>query len=360
MKKKIVIYINSMHPSGGIERVISNLSNAWTDKYDLVLLTKDDGDSFYPLPENIQRVSLKMPMVYDMNNLLQRTIATFHSFGQSKKALSHILPDLNPDYIYTATPLNGWEITALGENFQKRLVVSEHGSYYGYNKFWTAIKKRVYPKAYCVSVLNQMDTEIYKSWGCNAVYVPHLITFPAIKKNSLTSKIAINVGRLTNDKRQELLIDMWCNIKHHNGWKLWIVGDGENKELLQKKISERRCEKSVTLIPATKDIDKIYEQSSLFLFTSSTEGFGMVLLEAMSFGVPCLSFDCPSGPRDIIRNGENGYLIENSNGDKFQEKLQEVLEMPIEDLQRLGSVAFETVKQWDNEEILGRWDSIFQ
>ena len=107
------------------------------------------------------------------------------------------------------------------------MVVSEHASDFAVNSVYQRIKKFLYPKVYCVSVPNKMDCEIYKEWGCNTKYIPHLVTFHPEQRNKLDTKIAINVGRLTGDKRQRDLIEIWSKVKNLNGWKLWIVGSGE-------------------------------------------------------------------------------------------------------------------------------------
>ena len=243
---------------------------------------------------------------------------------------------------------------------QKQLVVSEHASAFAFNTLYTKMKKYVYPKAYCISVLNKTDTEIYKQWGANAIYIPHLVTYKAEQKNSLNTKIALNVGRLTKDKQQELLLDMWAKIKDKKGWILWIVGDGEEHDQLERKMAELQMQDSVRLLPATQSIEDIYKKASFFVFSSKSEGFGMVLLEAMSFGIPCISFDCPSGPRDIVENNRNGFLIENNNVEEYVLKLKQITSMSVENLMILGNAAFETVHEWDNASILELWDRIFK
>ena len=200
---------------------------------------------------------------------------------------------------------------------------------------------------------------IHGGGGVRAVYIPHLFTFPAVKQNPLDSKIALNVGRYTADKRQADLINIWSRVKNKNGWQLWIVGKGEEKEHLDEAIKKLHVEDSVKLVSYTKDIADIYRQASLFLFTSWMEGFGMVLLEAMSFGIPCISYDCPSGPRDVVKDQKNGYLIPNDNQKMFSDAVQRAVTLPQEELLKLGNGAFETVKNWDNEKIVKKWEKLF-
>ena len=358
--KKILIYINSLNASGGIERVVSNLTYEWVKKYEVILLTKDDGIAYYDIPDSIKKVSLNIPLKLDMNNKAQRIKMIINSFLATNKLLKNAVEDIEPDYIYTTNPMNALEITYSLKHTKSKLVVSEHGSYYGYNKIYTFIKKMIYPKAYRISVLNKMDTDIYRGWKANAVYIPHLVTYKAIEKNPLNSKILLNVGRLTGDKQQGLLIDMWSKVKEKNGWQLWIVGDGEDKLMLESKIEKLNLEDSVKLIPATKQIADIYRQASFFAFSSRCEGFGMVLLEAMSFGIPCISFDCPSGPRDIVVDDYNGFLVADKDAESYIKKLEKIVSMNDAELKRLGDGAFTTVEQWDNEDILKKWNEIYK
>lgn len=355
----IIIYINSINAAGGIERVVSNLVHKWIGKYSIVILTKDQGKSFFQMPDEVEFVSLGMVFKLDMNNRWSRIVDTGKGIKTSVKKLKSVLKNIQYDYIYTTNPVNALEIyLAVGGN---KLIASEHGSYYGYNKVYNRIKMFLYPRIYAVSVPNKQDTKIYKDWGANAVYIPHIVSFDIKEQNTLKTKIAINIGRLTSDKRQDLLIRIWSEIEDKNGWKLWIVGSGEEKEKLNRLIVELNQEDSIKIIPATDRIDEIYKTASLFVFTSKYEGFGMVLLEAMSFGIPCISFDCPSGPRDIIMDGYNGYLIKDGDMDGFKETISLYInKRGDQEKINMGNAAYSTAKKWDENNILRKWDEIIR
>jgi glycosyltransferase involved in cell wall biosynthesis len=362
MKKRvIVIYLAGMNPSGGKERVVSNLLKEWHEIYDVILITKDSGNSFYEIPSDIKRISLNTPFLSSMkNNRFVRIVSTCLNIFISIFKLRRVLSNLHFDYIYVTTPLNALETYYSIKNAKERLVISEHASIDAYNRIYTWMKRHIYPKSYCISVPNSTDTKFYKTWGCNAIYIPHLVTFKSINKNKLDSKIVLNVGRLTADKQQQKLIEIWSKLKCKGAWKLWIVGDGEEHDKLSFLIDELGIHDSVELIPARKDIQSVYQQASVFAFTSRSEGFGMVLIEAMSFGIPCISFDCPSGPKDIVQHGWNGYLIANGDITQFIHKLDKLLTMSNSELSFLGDNAFGTVASWDNISILKHWDNVFQ
>lgn len=354
--KTIVIYFNSMAPAGGIERVISNLANNWSLKYKIIILTKDDSKSFYYLDKNIQRVSLKVLSEMNMHNRSQRIFSTLTGLISAKLKLKKFFSKYSCDYIYIATPLNALEIYLASPKLLKKSVIAEHASYFGYNKIYQIIKKIIYPKAKIISTPTTMDQKKYDDLGYNSVYIPHTSTFKA-KENYSKQNVALSVGRLTADKRQLELLENWKQFKSvdKNSWKLILVGNGELKEKLEDFIDENNLKSSVKILDPTTKLGDIYEQSSLFLFTSRYEGFGMVLLEAMSFGLPCIAYDIPSGPRDIIKSGVNGFLISDDDNDQYVKKMIELTENKNL-LLSMKQGAFNTAYNWNNEKILKRWD----
>lgn len=128
---------------------------------------------------------------------------------------------------------------------------------------------------------------------------------------------------MTNQKGFDRLIDIWNIIEHKNnvdGWNLKIYGEGELKDDLQEKINEYGLS-NIKLMGYTENIEKVMENAAIFLLTSRYEGFVLVLIEALTKKIPCISFDCKEGPREIIDNGVNGYIVEDDNIDKYAEKL---------------------------------------
>ena len=215
---KIIIYINSINASGGIERVIANLLQEWCKCYEIILLTKDDGRAFYKMPESISYESIRVDCSLDMNSRLKRVIRTGNGILLSVNKLRKKLNSLEYDYIYTTNPVNALEIyLAVGGS---KLIASEHGSFYGYNKIYQSIKKLLYPRVYAISVPNKMDNELYRNWGANSYYIPHIVTFNVETRNELNTKIALNVGRLTSDKRQDGIFILLEKVKKRRGSKI--------------------------------------------------------------------------------------------------------------------------------------------
>ena len=358
--KKICVYIDSMNRKGGIERVVSNLYNQLKDYYEITILTTDNNEYAYEIDNNIKRKTMNSPRILNMNkSKIYRIFQILGSINKNQKFLRKIINEY--DYFYVTTPLNSLECYLAGKKLRKKLVVSEHASFYACNIIYKMIRRFVYPKVYCVSVPNKMDVLEYKKWNCNALYIPHLLTFEKNNiPNKLDTKIILNIGRLTRDKRQSELLDMWNKVENKNDWKLWIVGDGEEKERLEEKIKNLNLSESVKLLNSMNNISEIYKEASIFAFCSKAEGFGMVLLEAMSFGIPCISFDCPSGPRDMIISNYNGFLIENNDFNSFKEKIEYIINLDITQLKNLGNNSLKTIENWDNEKIIEEWKKVYK
>lgn len=355
------MYVNSMNAFGGIERVIANLSSEFARYYKVTILVKDKPISAYELNNNVIIESINTQLSMNMTSRFKRVISISANLIVSKFALSKYLKEHSFDYIYVAFPTNGMEVYLSDKHYRNKIVASEHASYYAYNKVYKKIKEWLYPRLYAISVPTSMDTEIYKKLGYNAVHIPHLSTYSGIHQNRLNSKRIINIGRLTSDKQQALLIDIWkiVNNKIPNlDWKLQIIGSGEEEERLKRLIKTLNV-KNLMMIPHTKKIDDYYRDAELFVFTSRMEGFGMVLLEAMSFGVPCISFDCPSGPRDIISDRKNGFLIAGYDKESFANHICKYIEMSDAERRKMSDNAIETIKKWDNQKIIEKWIDMF-
>jgi glycosyltransferase involved in cell wall biosynthesis len=359
---KILVYINSMKPAGGIERVVSNLVNNWIDDHQIIILVKDELNSFYDLDSRIRFISLNKPLELKMNSKLSRFLNMLVSLVITHKELKKTINSNCSDVIYTTNPINSMEICLIGSKYLKKLIISEHGSKLGYNKVYNSIKKIVYPKAYKISVPTTLDTELYIKEEYPAVFIPHLSTFKNNSKNDMSKKQILNIGRLTKDKQQIELLRIWKLIvdeKKHNDWNLLIVGIGEEELNLMNYIKMNNLISTVNILKPSKNVKQFFEDSSIFAFTSEFEGFGMVLLEAMSFGVPCVSFNCPSGPRDIIDNGINGYLIENRNNEDFKNSLLSLM-YDYDLREKFSNSSFLKANNWDNLEVLKKWNELFE
>ena len=209
-------------------------------------------------------------------------------------------------------------------------------------------------------VLTNEDAISWKKYFQNIEVITNPIT---IKSENITaslhSKDALAVGRLTKQKGFDYLIDAWKWVhKKHPDWKLHIYGEGELKDELAKQILNNQLEEVVILHEPVKEIEKIYEQSSLFVLSSRFEGFVLSLLEAMSCGLPVVSFDCKYGPTQLIENGKNGFLAPLPDVEKLAEQIIKVLE-DKELRAAMGKAAKETSQSYSVPSIMQKWENLF-
>lgn len=190
------------------------------------------------------------------------------------------------------------------------------------------------------------------------IYNP--LPFVPATRSECRNKQVIAVGRYVEQKGFDRLIDAWKIVSEkHPDWVLKIYGDGYLRNALQNQVNHLHLEDSCRLEHTVSDIMEKYSESSLFVLTSRFEGFGMVLIEAMACGIPCVSFTCPCGPRDIIRDGEDGFLIENEDIPALAEKINYLIEQ--EDMRiQMGKKALEHIDRFRIENIALQWKNLFE
>lgn len=357
--KKILFIIPSMTPAGGIERVVSTIANKLSLAFECTILTYDNNDSFYTISERVIQKKLDCNFKLNMGNRFIRAFQVGIKFLMVNLRLKKILKDKDYDYIYVTHPLDHLQLLISGCNI-KKIVISEHGANNNYNGIYKFIRKYTYKKCYAYCVPTTADYEFYKKFGFPVKYSPHYRPQLSYKKISSDSKVVLCIGRLTPDKQHLKLLNLWKKIHEHtqNEWILKIVGNGELHDTLVAAIEENNLSSSVELHAATKDIERYYSDSSIFVLTSRSEGFGMVLLEAISFGLPVVAFDCPSGPKDII-NDQNGFLVPVGSDDEF---VARVISLINNDELRKNYIdkSYISSKEWDDEKITNIWMNILK
>ena len=357
---KILVYFNSMKPAGGIERVISeHIKFLISNDHEIILVTKNGEDSFYKLPLSVKHESIDIDFDLDMKSKVKRIFKIAFNLLKTTRRLKKKILTINPDIIYVASPLSLLELYLTGGGI-KNIIVTEHSSFVSYNRIYKLIIKKLYPKVGLLTTPTTMDTKIYSSLGIENYYLPNPLPFYPKVISRLKNKTALNIGRFTNDKRHDLLVRLWAKSEARNlGWKLNIIGTGENYNNIISLIRDLNANDIIYIDKVKKDIEKEYLKSSLFILTSRNEGFGLVLAEAMACGVPCISYNCPSGPRDIIKNGFNGFLIEETNHDYFLNRLNEL--MMNEDLRnKLGRQARDDIKKFESNTISEKLNTLLK
>lgn len=234
------------------------------------------------------------------------------------------------------------------------------------DKYIKKVKKSFKNLNYLI-VLGPGSRENYSKWlkdnkKIKIVEIPNILEKIPQQSSKLDGNRLVSVGRLHPVKDFKTLIYVFEKIiEKIPSATLTIVGGGDEYDNLSNLIKELNLEKSVQITGMLdkKQVEEKMLNSDLYVMTSLTECFPMVLLEASSCGLPLIAFNVPVGPKAIIRNGVNGYLINNRNIEEMANKLIELLNNRTE-LKNLGKNSKEIVNNYIPEQIMNKWDEIFE
>jgi len=190
----------------------------------------------------------------------------------------------------------------------------------------------------------------------NIVVLPNSLNTPA-HYSIPKEKLVIGVGRLVKEKGFERLIEAFLRVRDE-GWRLEIVGEGVERSMLEEKITELGGEEFVSLMGARKDVGEFYARASIFVLSSREEGFPMALCEAMSYGVASISFDCRSGPSEIIADGVDGVLVPPNDVDKLSISIKELMDNEVKRAE-LAASAIKINDKLGAAAIAKQWEEIF-
>jgi len=374
---KIVYLTPALYMAGGVERVLTLKANYFAEHfgYDITIILTEGKDKplFYPISDKIKVVNL------DINfeelwtcSFAKKIFVYLKKQRQFKKALTKELMRLRPDITIS---LLRREINFLNDIKDGSRKIGElHVNRANYRNFEANDSnciKTLFAKFWMrslVSNLKKLDrfvvlTEEDKSaWPelQNICVIPDPLSFSPTQHSLLTEKRVIAVGRYVYQKGFDLLLQAWTIIeKQFTDWELVVFGDGNREpyehQMKELGIDRKRCH----LNGPTADIQKEYVNSSVFAFSSRFEGFGMVLVEAMACGLPVVSFACPCGPKDIVRDGEDGFLVANGNVDDLA---QQLIKLMADDNLRTAFAhrAYQNVQRFNMEHIALRWKSLFE
>ena len=188
---------------------------------------------------------------------------------------------------------------------------------------------------------------------------------PLLHPNTLKTKAIIHfqtdhiLTRFVFPPLYDRLIEAWIKVnRKHPDWHIRIYGEGQDRNSLQELIEKHHIENSFSLCPPTKSIQEKYLESSIYVMSSRFEGLPMALLEAMACGVPCISFDCPYGPAEIITPEEDGILVKNGNTDELADAICRLIEDTDKRI-RMGKQAQKNIQRYSREEVMKLWDELF-
>ena len=366
---RIVYCIAGTYNSGGMERVLANKANYWVEKgHEVHIITTDQRKQqpFFPLDERI--VCHDLDINYEENNgksFLNKVVNFPLKQWRHKRRLTKLLKELKADVVISMFCNEVDLLPAIKDGSKKVLEV--HFSrfkrlQYGRKGLWRWADRWRWKKEAEVAarydrfvVLTQEDLDY---WG-DIPYIraiPNARTFTQEAPADLDEKVVLAAGRYNFQKGFDRLIEAWALVcKQNKDWKLRIVGDGELREAYIRQIKELKLEDRILLGRAETDMKAVYRQVSIFALSSHYEGLPMVLLEAQASGLPIVSFTCKCGPKDVVADGETGFLVPEGEVELLAEKL--LCLMQDEALRKeMGKRAFLNSELYSTEKVMKQWE----
>lgn len=374
---KLVYVTPALYMAGGVERVLTLKANYFVEHfgYDITIILTEGKDKplFYPLSDKIKIINL------DINfeelwacSFFKKIFVYLKKQRRYKKLLTAELMRLRPDITVS---LLRREINFINDIPDGSRKIGElHVNRANYRNFEandSNFFKNLFAKFWMhnlVSNLKKLDRFIVltgedkSAWSelHNICVIPDPLSFIPTQYSMLTEKRVIAVGRYVYQKGFDLLLRAWNLIeKKYPDWELAVFGDGNREpyehQMRKLHIDTSRCH----LNGPVADIHQEYINSSLFVFSSRFEGFGMVLVEAMACGLPVVSFACPCGPKDIITEGEDGFLVENGNIEDLADKLSCLMENEKLRIQ-YATVGIKNVERFYISKIALQWKKTFK
>lgn len=235
----------------------------------------------------------------------------------------------------------------------------DHVNLASYRRGLRAQIRAAYPKLDLLSTLTEGDAEAYRKLlkGRTRIEVfPNAVPDVGGHRATLDEKVVIAAGRLVRQKGFDRLLPAWAEVvKQHPDWQLRIFGSGGERESLQRQIEELGIQDSAHLMGFTRKLHEEMSRASLYVLSSRQEGFPMVLLEAMGVGLPVVSVDCVSGPRDIVREGVDGHVVPEDDTPALAAAMSRVMG-DAELRKTYGAAALETAARYDAAQIAARWE----
>lgn len=367
---KIAYTISGLYNSGGMENILIQKANYLADilGYNITIITTDQKNrpTFFPISKNIELIDLGINYCDAKSSHLWH-LKKYLLKNNHKQSLADLLYKKQFDIVISLMDFDFSFLHSLKDGSRK-ILEYHFAKYSKVNATNNKLKKflqrvRIERWSTIVSkyekfiVLTYEDKNQWKNLK-NISVIPNFINSIPNIQAQLANKRVISVGRADFQKGFDILIDAWKFVHDsHPDWELNIIGGGE-KQHLYDQIKELKLSKSIKLLPPTKDIGKEYANSSLYVMSSRYEGLPLVLLEAMSFGLPIVSFDCPCGPKDILKPTYSTLV---KSGD-IRALANAIIEW-ISDIDRriyAGNKAREEANLYLKDQIMNIWDNLFK
>ena len=373
---RIVYCTPALYFAGGMERVWTMNANYFAEHfgYDITIILTDGADKplFYPLSDKVKVVNLNIGFEELWTcSFVKKIVVYLKKQYLYKKMLKNELMRIRPDITVSMlrreinfindikdgskkigeihiNRANFRNFDSKDDNFIKRL----------FAKIWMNDLTNKLKRLDRFVVLTEKDKEAWVELD-NVCVIPNPLSFIPQNISKLTEKRVIAVGRYCHEKGYDLLLKAWLIVQNSIAdWRLEVFGEGDRSQY-EEMISSLNMDRHRCILHGrSSNIQDEFEKSSLAVCSSKFEGFGLVITEAMSCGLPVVSFDCPWGPRAIIHDGEDGLLVENGNVEKLADAIIWMIQHP-EMRSNMATKAIENVQRFSIEKIAEKWRSLF-
>lgn len=372
----IVYCTPALYSAGGVERVVSYKASYFAEVYGFdvtVIVTEGhERDSYFPLSSKVKIINLNLGFE-DLwrASFFKKVLLYLRKQRQYKIKLSEELMRIRPDITISVLRREINFLTKIKDGSRK--VGELHVNRANYRNFEAGesnLLKQIFAKLWMRSLVGKLKaldqfvvlTENERlAWPelSNVSVIPDPLSFKFKKLSSLTRKRVISVGRYAYQKGVDLLLEVWAKVERKfPDWELAYYGQGDRQPFIRQAnelgLNLCRCQ----LNESTSDVQRELLESSVFVLSSRFEGFGMVIVEAMACGLPVVSFDCKSGPGEIISDGEDGYLVPVGEVEVLAEKLS-ILMASQKERTRMGNNASHHISKYDINEVSKQWVSLF-
>ena len=373
MKKVTILALHLGY--GGIENAISSLANLLSGTYEVEIIStyKLYNEPVFEINSNVKITYLlehikpnKKEVEYYKKNknyslLIKELFKSIKVLYLRKKLMVDAIKKLDTDVVITTRTLHNKWVSKYAKGDYKK-IAWEHNHHNNDQKYIDKLVKSCNNVDQLVLVSKELQNFYERYLGKKAIYIPNCLDYIPKKTSKLDSKNFIAIGRLSKEKGFDDLLRLFKKLTFQfPDWKLNIVGDGfERNNLLDLAKELKLGDRVVFHGYQNKDeINKIMLDSSIYLMTSYTESFGLVLIEAMSYGIPCIAYTSAQGANEIIDDGVNGYLIDNRDEDSMIEKISNLIN---DDKLRksFGLNAKKKSLEYNGDTVLKMWNEVIK